>query len=162
MLRQLRFQTGDVGCRGDRFVVSFRVASCQEKRERGSDDAAFHAFAMSWRAAISKNWSGYRRFGNAARAAVPKLDSRPSPHFHGAAASASNRWALECMRSAHGVLGVYGVGPFSSARGGMTETSGYEPRAFRIGIDHQAVLVRADGAESPVTITNVSQKAASA
>ena len=39
----------------------------------------------------------------------------------------------------------------------MTDISGYEPRAFRIGIDHSAVLVRADGAESPVTITNVSQ-----
>jgi hypothetical protein len=39
----------------------------------------------------------------------------------------------------------------------MTEISGYEPRAFRIGIDHSAVLVRANGAESPVTITNVSQ-----
>ena len=40
----------------------------------------------------------------------------------------------------------------------MTETSGYEPRAFRIGIDHAVLLVRADGAESPVTLTNVSQK----
>ena len=39
----------------------------------------------------------------------------------------------------------------------MTETSGYEPRGFRIGINHSAVLVRADGAESPVTLTNVSQ-----
>ena len=39
----------------------------------------------------------------------------------------------------------------------MTDTSGYEPRAFRIGIAQSAVLVRADGAESPVTITNVSQ-----
>ena len=39
----------------------------------------------------------------------------------------------------------------------MSDISGYEPRAFRIGIDHSAVLVRADGAESPVTITNVSQ-----
>ena len=39
----------------------------------------------------------------------------------------------------------------------MTDISGYEPRPFRIGIDHSAVLVRADGAESPVTITNVSQ-----
>jgi hypothetical protein len=39
----------------------------------------------------------------------------------------------------------------------MTDTSGYEPRAFRIGINHRAVLLRADGAESPVTITNVSQ-----
>lgn len=39
----------------------------------------------------------------------------------------------------------------------MTDTAGYEPRAFRIGITQSAVLVRADGAESPVTITNVSQ-----
>ena len=39
----------------------------------------------------------------------------------------------------------------------MTDTSGYEPRAFRIGINHAVLLVRADGAESPVTITNVSQ-----
>jgi len=39
----------------------------------------------------------------------------------------------------------------------MTETSGYEPRAFRIGINHAVVLVRSDGAESPVTLTNVSQ-----
>jgi hypothetical protein len=39
----------------------------------------------------------------------------------------------------------------------MTDTSGYEPRAFRIGIKHAAVLVRADGTESPATLTNVSQ-----
>lgn len=39
----------------------------------------------------------------------------------------------------------------------MTDTSSYEPRAFRIGISHPAVLVRADGAESPVILTNVSQ-----
>jgi hypothetical protein len=39
----------------------------------------------------------------------------------------------------------------------MTDISAYEPRAFRIGIIQSAVLVRADGAESAVTITNVSQ-----
>jgi hypothetical protein len=39
----------------------------------------------------------------------------------------------------------------------MTSTSDYEPRAFRLAINHPAVLVRADGAESSVTITEVSQ-----
>ena len=39
----------------------------------------------------------------------------------------------------------------------MTSTSDYEPRALRLAINHPAVLVRADGAESSVTITEVSQ-----
>ena len=40
----------------------------------------------------------------------------------------------------------------------MTSMQGYEPRALRLGINHAVMLVRADGAESSVTITNVSQR----
>jgi hypothetical protein len=39
----------------------------------------------------------------------------------------------------------------------MTNAQMYEPRPPRFGIHHRSTLVRADGSESAVTITNVSQ-----
>jgi hypothetical protein len=34
----------------------------------------------------------------------------------------------------------------------------YEPRSSRFRIDHPALLIRSDGAESPAIITNISQR----
>lgn len=39
----------------------------------------------------------------------------------------------------------------------MTIASMYEPRPPRFGIHQPSVLVRADGSEAPVVITNISQ-----
>ena len=39
----------------------------------------------------------------------------------------------------------------------MTNAQMYEPRPPRFGIHHRSTMVRADGSESAVTITNVSQ-----
>ena len=39
----------------------------------------------------------------------------------------------------------------------MTNAQMYEPRPPRFGIHHDSTLVRADGTELPVVITNISQ-----